>query len=432
MSIHKKTSACNEQSPLWQYVPLEEFTTPRPTAQETVRKNFFGFFKKLLKFSKPHNDDIMRENLQKIPAQQCERVTPKLDWESTSSTLDTFFENWQTDQPSNQKPLSANRVQIIISAPHSGVADALTHWANTHKLTLVAPPSVDQILFDNDVWLDCLPAEPNDTILIVPSLEKCYLRHAAGLGLLRQLLSYILQQHCRCVIGCSSWAWVYLTDAINIGVLFPKQWTLQALGGPQLQQWFGQLGPSHESSKISFRQADTGAFVISPPSPSDSRTHDDQQATKNDKKKSTFLTDLAAHSRGNPGVAWSIWRNSLRREAEKKEAEKEATDSSSKEAAQENTIWVTPWHNVSLPYLHGLNGHRELFVLHTLLLHGKLSLKHLIELMPFSSFEIEQTVDYLKNLGVLELEEGGWQVTAIGYPATREALASAGYPLDCL
>jgi hypothetical protein len=82
--------------------------------------------------------------------------------------------------------------------------------------------------------------------------------------------------------------------------------------------------------------------------------------------------------------------------------------------------------------LHGLNSHRELFVLQTLLLHSKLSLEILVKLLPFSAFEVEQTANYLKNVGVLEINQECWQVTAVGYPAIREALANAGYPLDCL
>jgi hypothetical protein len=82
--------------------------------------------------------------------------------------------------------------------------------------------------------------------------------------------------------------------------------------------------------------------------------------------------------------------------------------------------------------LHGLNSRRELFVLHTLLLHDKLPLELLIELLPFSSFEVEQTTNYLMHLGVLETHQDNWRVTAMGYPAIRYAMANAGYPLDCL
>jgi hypothetical protein len=173
--------------------------------------------------------------------------------------------------------------------------------------------------------------------------------------------------------------------------------------------------------------------VIASPTPSDSKSADHSTTNKNH-KKSSFLTDLAAHSRGNPSVAWAIWRHSLRRGPEKEKAEKEAADTASKEATTHNqhTIWVTPWQRVSLPHLHGLNSHRELFVLQTLLLHSKLSLEILVKLLPFSAFEVEQTANYLKNVGVLEINQECWQVTAVGYPAIREALANAGYPLDCL
>lgn len=433
MSIHEKESSVTDKPVLWRYGHLENFSPPRPTAQETVRKGLFGLFVRLWGSSEPHKSMVVQEDLQKLPSDLCEQVTPKLDWKATSSALDVLLKEWQEKGVGHHDLLFTDRVRIIINAPYSGVAEALSHWANTHGLQLVKPPTTDDIFTNNEQWLAQLPVGHTDEVWVVPALEQCYFRHAVGLGLIRQLLSHIMQHRCRCVIGCSSWAWVYLNNAINIGMLFPKPWTLQALAAEQLQHWFGQSIPHNGTSKISFRQADTGAFVITPPIPSNSKAHNGKALNNKDKKKSSFLTELAAHSRGNPGVAWAIWRNSLRQAPDKKEAKEEADDTSSTTTKQnEHTIWVTPWQRVSLPHLHGLNSRRELFVLHTLLLHDKLSLEILVELLPFSPFEVEQTVNYLMNLGIIEINQERWQVTAMGYPAIRQAMANAGYPLDCL
>jgi hypothetical protein len=433
MSTHEKESSATDEPILWCYEHLENFSPPRATAQETVRKGLFGLFERLWGSSEPHKNMIVQEDLQQLPSELCEQVTPKLDWKSTSSAFDVLLKDWREKTIDHHKPLLTDKVQMIINSPYSGVAEALSHWAKTYGLQLVQPPTTDDIFTNNEGWLAQLTVNPTDKVWVVPALEQCYYRHAAGLGLIRQMLSHIMQYRCRWVIGCSSWAWIYLNNAINIGMFFPKPWALQALAGEQLQHWFGQSIPHNGMPKISFRQADTGAFVITPSTPSDAKAHNDKASNNKDKKKSSFLTDLAAHSRGNPGVALAIWRNSLRQAPDKKEAKEEADDTPSTTAKQkEQTIWVTPWQRVSLPHLHGLNSRRELFVLQTLLIHGKLSLELLIELLPFSPFEVEQTVNYLMYLGVLKNNQECWQVTAMGYPAIRQAMANAGYPLDCL
>lgn len=426
MDSPKIVSPADEDEPLWRYVRLSEFSAPQATPQETVRQGLFGLLRRFTKTSGPDKAELAQEELLQLPPELYRQVVPMPDWATAGASLSATLEDWLTDQP------TVGKLQVLLSAPHSGTAEALRQWAISNELTVIDPPDFEELLADSDAWLARLPDNPDGPPWVLPCLERCYLRHAAGLMLLRHLLQHLLTHRYRCLVGCSSWAWTYLTAALKINVFFAQPLTLQAFKKNQLQRWFSQLATRDKADVVVFRQADNGVFVLPPETGADAkaslRQPPDEDGADGEAKLSSFLTELAARSRGNPGIAWAIWRHSLRVEPEKEQAEEASPDS---ESQQGRTIWVTPWRRVRLPILQAKYGRNELLVLHTLLLHDGLPLDLLIELLPFSPFEVQRIVNHFQHLSVLE-EEDVLRVTPLGYPTARDALADEDYPLDNL
>ncbi|MEZ5583785.1 MAG: hypothetical protein R3F37_14490 [Candidatus Competibacteraceae bacterium] len=237
--------------------------------------------------------------------------------------------------------------------------------------------------------------------------------------LIRQLLQWLVEWPGRCVLGCSSWSWTYLSKAVGINTLFSEPLTLEALDGERLQVWFSQLSRESEMPVV-FRQADNGHFVIPPAKPASHAT--DSAETDNDSEISTFLTDVAAYSRGNPGVAWAIWRYSLSRLPDEEMAEQDSHHT--------ETVWIKPWQQIRLPAPPKPCSHSELFVLQAVLLHHGLTTQSLTVSLPAPAFEIQRTLTRLMNLGVLEMSQHHWRVSPLAYPAVRDMLAGEGFLVD--
>ncbi|NJN47299.1 MAG: hypothetical protein HC808_13395 [Candidatus Competibacteraceae bacterium] len=399
-----------EQQPLWRYIPHRQFARPRTSAREEVRKGLLGLWAQLWNKHQPHETQSTHTDLRHLSHSLRDRIAPVPDWTVLRSALDEALSSWLDDSP------SAARLQIVIGTPYSGTHEALNHWAAAHNLFLLDPPNTEDLLAGNNTWFDHLPQDVA-TPLVLPSLEQCYLRHTHGLLLIRQFLQWLVHRPGRCVLGCSSWAWIYLSKAVGINTLFPAPLILEALDGERLQAWFSQLAEDSEMQPIVFRQADNGHFVIPPGKPDDPETAPAEQGDH--RELSTFLTDVAAHSRGNPGVAWAIWRYSLSRLPDQDMAEHAGHDT--------ETVWVKPWQQIRLPTPPSPCNHSELFVLQAVLLHDGLTTQALTLSLPSAAFEIQCALTRLLQLDVLEMVQQHWRVSPLAYPAVREMLASRSF-----
>ena len=154
-----------------------------------------------------------------------------------------------------------------------------------------------------------------------------------------------------------------------------------------------------------------------------------------DAESSGFLINVAAYSRGIPGIAWALWRRSFGF-VNTTEEDGEARDKEAPAAEDGNSaypILVKPWSQLNLP---GFSGQRVsrglLMVLHTLLIHGGLWRQILPQLFPLSPMEIFEYLYLLEASGLVESDQGFWRVTPVGYPAVRQALQSEGYLTDAI
>ena len=104
----------------------------------------------------------------------------------------------------------------------------LETWAPTCRASILASPSSAELMEGTAKLWPALQ-EPGDGILVIPRLERCFLRHHRGLRLMRLLIETVWGTPRRLIIGCDAWAWKYLCQAVEIDALCPK-----ALTAPEL------------------------------------------------------------------------------------------------------------------------------------------------------------------------------------------------------
>lgn len=397
-----------QASDLWEYVPIADYDPPAAPVTYSARKGLAGF-KHLLRRREPESDTLLKtkEGLHVLPRWQIERAAPAPDWHDAAEALEIELEEWLGSEEF-ERP-----VVVLVGPPHSGHTSILTAWAERQSWPVLDSPTPGQIMADDEAWLSDQGSAGSSWVL--PVLEKAYLRHTAGLGLIRRFLERACAGDLgRGMIGCDSWAWAFL-DHVWRGRR-PVTLTLQAFDQARLAQCFRTIAGSAGGGQLLFRQADNGSHVLSPP-----------DAEGDSTVRSNFLQLLAAHSRGILGIAWAIWRASLRTEPGQVlagEAEGEAREMSHR------TIWIAPWNQLDHPSLPAGAGRNEAFVLHALLLHNGLPLQVVQQLLPLSPSQIVETLFRLEEAGLVAQYDEVWQVTPPGYPAVRQFLHSNGYLVD--
>lgn len=407
---------------LWRFIRLDQYNRPSDTSRETMRKGISGLWFRLRWGRKAKESVFAEKELSQVPQELVDKAAPDPDWSASLPAVTAVLDTWLDAKV----PGSFN--QIFVGPPYHGTSEILTAWAQARGWRLVDAPSPEMILTGGQDWLTQL--EEDNEPLVLPHLEQCYLRHYDGLTLLRRLLDHIISQSRRWLVGCDSWAWAYLSKALKVDTVFPPPFILEAFNQERLKLWFQQLASAWGKDNFVFRQLDSGNYVL-PPGTRDEVSGDWSQGA--DAEDSSFLKNVAAYSRGIPGVAWAVWRHSfgfvniMARDGEERDQEALTSEG----VNPTHPILVTPWSQINLP---GFPFHRVslglLMVLHTLLIHGGLWSRILPELLPLPPTEILEHLYLLEASGLVESDQSFWRVTPVGYPVVQQVLQSEGYLTD--
>jgi hypothetical protein len=421
MATPDTSIAMAPQAPiLWSFVHLDQYSRPAEPASEAVRKGLFGMRDRLQQRPSQDNPLMGQADLRRVPAGVLQRAASPPDWGAAIPALTTAIEPWL------ETPKPTTPTQVLVGPPYSGVSELATAWARAHAWRVVPPPTPDQVLSGGGAWFNEVD---NDTAapLVIPSLERCYLRHHDGLSLVHRLIEWLGAKRKRCLLVSNSWAWAYFSKVFEVDVVFPPPFTLQALDHQRLQHWFRLLVTNTDASTVHFIQADTGKAVL-PSIDRGAQAYTSEQRPRPRGRHSPdqvadFLKYVAGHSRGIPGIAWAIWRRSLQLAAHDAE---ESMDKSQSGAV----FWVKPWSQLQLPRFHSPYDHSALLVGHALLLHGGLHNETLPVVLPLNPKEIMHCLHGLRIQGLVDDVQGQWHVTPTGYPAVRRVLESEGYLTD--
>lgn len=403
--------------PLWQYIPLGEYSPPDEPAVETVRKGIRGALKVFGRASP--EAAVPEEELDTLPQQLLDRIVPRPGWRERGKALRAALGPW-LDMSPGESPL-----QVVIGAPHCENARVLTELARARRWRIVDHPTPEQILSGGEDWFAQLD-QLDSRRLVIPRLERFFLRHYDGMALIRRLFEHLHDAKCHYLIGCHSWAWAYLSIALQLESLPLPPLTLEAVDDQQLSQWLQQLAGGAEQSLV-FLEQDNNRPVLSPPiDPQEGRGHNVTPPPE-PLETTGFLKHVASHSRGNPCIAWAVWRASLQtRAGENLNAADNVV------GFHGNVIWVKPWSALKFPAPKKKWAHPTLMTLHALLVHGGLPLPSLQRLLPFDASTTTRIAHELLDADVVEKEHGQWDVSRLGYPAVRQNLSGEDYLTDPL
>jgi hypothetical protein len=400
-------SISDPEDRLWELVPLSAFRVPRGPDQRLVRKKWAAL-RRLFRARKEEPEAPVKTEaeLRSLPGVRLENLVPRLDWAPAAEALD--------------RALRANAgwtgVRVLIGQPHCGHGEILGHWAKARGARLVSPPPYETILGSDEGWLAALggPDEP----WVLPDLERCFLRHAGGLSLVRQILERAVGGRLgKALIGCDGWAWAYLQRVFPAPQL--STLTLQAFDGRRLTELFVGLSRAKAGRPLRFRNARTGANVLPEP----------EALVSGEVEISREIGQLAAHCRGNPGVAWAYWRKRLRAEPESDAADRgDEPAQGARDGAEMETLWLTDTLEDPVPPAERADD--LVLILHTLLLHGGLDAPLLTELLPLPPGQIASLLARLEALGMVESQGEHWRVAALGYATAREMLRERGFLVD--
>lgn len=393
---------------LWELVPPSDYAVPSGPDQHVVRKKWAALRSLLRTREEQAQQAPVRAEaeLRALAGVRLENLVPPIDWGQAAAALD------QALGGETKRPLPGSSVRFLIGQPHCAHAEILERWAADQEARVIGPPHPEAILAGDQQWLTEL-GEPEGP-WVLPALERCFLRHAAGLSLFRQVLERAASGRLGAgVIGCDSWAWAYLQRVFPLPQL--PALTLQAFDGRRLTELFLRLSLANGAGEVRFRNARTGASVLPEPEALESGTFD----------VSRELKQLAAHCRGNPGIAWRYWRQRLRAEPESEEAERSSEEPHRSGA---DVVWLADAIEDQVPPAEQADD--GLLILHALLLHNGLAGRLLPEVLPLPQAQIASLLWRMEALGLVECADDHWRVTALGYATARRMLRERTYLVD--
>lgn len=402
------------QSPLWRAIRLNEFSAPKEPPSEAVRQSLRNIWDRLR-----HRGDQEFFALQDVPEltsaprSLLDRLVPTPDEvpnaaDAVAQLLDAQFADDNRNGP----------CLVLVVPPHHNVQRVFRAWAAKREARLIDPPTEQDVLTRPAEWVETHKS-PRSDFLVMPELERYYLRHYRGLELVRRWVEFLWQTGQRGAICCDSWAWAFLDHVCPTGLLQPHPFTPAPFEAADLEHWIRQQVRRTYGAPVTFRRADSGRKAVRL-----SENDDDQYSDE-------YLVHLAAYSRGNPMVAWSIWRGSLSIAASDSE---HVEPSAQAEAAEDRgyTVWVRPWERITRPTFSGRVEREKLFLLHALLLHRGLDTVSIQTVLDWSKVEVGRHLQPLRSIGIVDLTGDCWEVTAAGYPAVRSLLHQEGFLIDSL
>lgn len=418
----------------WHIVPMADYAVPLDGRASLIKNRWKVLHRLFGDIDKEAEVARAEAELRALPHVRLTNLVPQIDWSAPAQAFAQACS--EATEPDTLKPGAGSSKgegdtpRFLIGQPYCDHAAILENWAAQRHAYVLQPPDTAQILTGDRSWLETLPAG-NEQLWVLPALERCFLRHTNGLNLLRGFLERALSGALGPgVIGCDSWAFAFIQR------IFPlpgaSALTLQAFDGLALADYFVRArAASGPRSHVRFFSARSGKPLL--PEEADKPAGSDSAARVREQNLPE-LRQLAAHCRGNPGLAWHYWRQQLRAEPEPdQKGQTEGRESATPVHGMggqgpDNIVWVAA--DIDTPALPAEAGEDVAFVLHALLLHRGLTTDLLALLLPTPRARIAPQLLRLQTLGLLACKDERWQVAPLAYPTVREFLRVRSYLTD--
>ena len=395
----EKKAADEAAKPLWRFEPLTEFRAPPASVSELARTGLRGLLQRFRDQTPPDPEDEDRALLA-FGSDELEKLVPV-------PPLDQIVEALSASLPEWPEGAASPKLCVVVEPPPGPSLDLVAMLARARRIPVLEPPAPDALLEGSEPVLRALERRADEP-LAIPHLERWFLRHPHALGTLRDVLAALALRRAGTLVSCGSWAWAWLRAALQAGTLLPEPLVLAALDAEALASWLG----STTAGRVVCREPD-GKWLLR------------SEGGDIPGESSNFLRDLAAEARGNPVVARALWTAALRRPPEGAFDGVDLPGGVTRLAA-------VPWARLVRPSLERPARFEEVAVLHSLLLHGGLSLDVLDRVLPFDRPALSRCLAGLAAIRLVEAGTDEWRVTTSGYPAVRRELAATGIPADDL
>ncbi|MGJ8560715.1 MAG: hypothetical protein ACSHX3_10805 [Litorimonas sp.] len=376
--------------------PLGKFEWPSTAVNRGVDLALSQLRKKFRRSDKDVGIDP--KTLLPAPTELLDRVCEPPAHSPLIGELDATLSSWLADEAASDK------VQTIILPPCDR-EDLLEQWSKANDLQTFG---TDRKMAELDAFDD-----PKASPLVIPKLERRFLRTRSGLHDVRQLLDRLSVMERRIIIGCNSWAWQFLRKSCEIDLIFAAPITFQAFNKERLRLWLGTLAlDPADGANLCFRSVSSGQDVFG--------------NGEGEAEVSEFMTELAKASIGVPWVAWHIWKDNLH-VANSVDADGDTIVSAKAEADPRDTIWVT---DISPPSVPDRSDQNALLVLHALLIHGGLTQDQIMQTVPLVTYT--HVLASLVRAKLIDCMDGLYRCRPTAYPVIRDGLNDSGYPVDIL
>lgn len=410
-------------------LPLEQWTLPQTSVHRSLKDAIRHALQQLRAgMSQTEEPFESMDQLPELSGTQKSWLVPEPDYSGQATAIACELKRARAEGSLSRE------VVCLVAAPFSGVEQALAHFSQPDQLDsseasgetwrVISPP--DTLLFDYQAASEWWDKQNLSLPWVIPELSDFWLRRLSGLALIKELFRRIANGSAGVgIVGCSSWCWRYwghYLENAQMSPLSPAPMESERLGG-----WFTHRASGNGRSPVIARMTDDGSYVL----PLAETSEAEKENSSKKRKYSTFLRDLAATSRGNPGVALAIWQRSLRARPDD-DASVDDADEKTKRQHRTADCWVVPLAQLSLPTMPQSQESVTGFVLHALLLHNGLDEASLEAVSGVSGYQLSLVLSRLKRaeLVIYDQSDEHWRVTAIGYPTVRRHLQSWGFPVD--
>lgn len=423
-------------STTWRFVPMADYVVPSSDPANRIKKRWKSLRQLLSSADKGADTARAEAELRALPNVRLAHLVPPIDWSGTAGEFADAHKEVpvnDAERPTLDPSGSAGEesaLRFLVCQPYCDHTAILRNWAARQGAEELTPPEPAQILAGDQSWLETLPRRGGQAWAL-PGLERCFLRHANGLDLVRRFLERALGGELGAgVIACDSWAYAFIQRIWPLPGT--PALTLQALDGPALADYFLTPRPASDGlSQTRFHSARSGE----PLRADETLAQANGNRSENTRKQSLpEFRLLAARCRGNPGLAWHYWRKQLRSEPDQDQKDRCDDDEDSCPARERagqianDIVWVAQ--DLVTPALPIEADEDVAFVLHALLLHRGLTTDLLALQLPVARTRIASQLLRLQALGLLVRHDAWWHVAPLAYSTVREYLDTRGYLID--
>ena len=228
-------------------------------------------------------------------------------------------------------------------------------------------------------------------IVVIPSVELCFLRHIAGLDAIEYLRELIFQDRSRLwLIGCNNLTWQYLDVIYRITAYFERTITLPKLQGDTMRQTLMPL-LANNNIKLNWEK---------------------ESSEEREKKLKNYFDRLADISEGSLAVAGELWWRSLFPVSQKEEA---GNSEEQETKIKHNEVKLGKAKAPNLPDLTA----EERYLIFSILLHQKISLQHLALSLGDPESTVQFVLQKLLQTGIIKRDRLFFYIDSVYYPSLK-------------